>query len=355
MSASGHRPEPVQHVVQRGPGVVAVEEREPLPVRGGDVRVAIAYGGICGSDLHVIDHPDQYAITPEQLQQEFRVLGHESSGVVVETGHKVSRWSIGDRVALLPRLPCGQCRNCHLGRPQQCLDRRRPCRGSWAQFVTVGGDFLRPVPDDLPLAAAALAEPTACVLRAIDLARIRSGSRALIIGAGPMGLLLVQLALRSGVTDVLVSEPHAVRRQLAEAAGAQTVDPTAVDLHQAVAEHTAGLGADVTFEAAGLTSTVEQSIDLTAVGGTVVIVGVTSPSARATFRPHDVFRKELTITAAWGCETTFQRGLQWLRRVDTGTIITDSYPLAQVSDALSAARNGSSGKVLLRPLGDALD
>jgi len=203
------------------------------------------------------------------------------------------------------------------------------------------------IPFGLALDMAALSEPTACVLRAIDRASIRPGSSALIVGAGPMGLLLSCLLPRCGVSTVLVSEPSLERRRLAESFGAVVFDPRDSDLSSWVRSQTGGNGVDYVFEAVGSASALEDAIDATDVGGTVVVVGVANPTARAQVSPHAIFAKELTIVGAWGVETTFTRAMGLLVKLDPRELITDRFSLGDVDAAIGLARRGAAGKVLL--------
>ncbi len=340
----------MSHMVRRavivGAGRVEVKSAPRVPLDATEVRVAIAYAGICGSDLHVIDDPDKFGAPVPSGEV---VPGHEQSGVVSEIGHAVTRLEVGQHVCVLPRTPCGQCRMCRLGNMTRCLAMLRPRTGGWAGEMVVDERLVIEVPEQLPLELAAMAEPMACVLRAVDRARITAGSTALVIGAGPMGLLLSRVLPHCGITKVLVSEPDPQRRQLAAAAGALTVDPTADDVVGWVRDNTDGHGVSYAFEAVGAAKTFEQAVECCDVGATVVVVGVAAPAERASLSPHTVFAKELTIVGAWGVETTFPRALEWLLRLRPTDVITAVFPLAQANAAVQRARSGSDGKVLIAP------
>ena len=328
------------------PGKVVVIDTPLRGLTAGETRVEIAYSGICGSDLHNIDNQSN-----DQLKALGRRVtpGHEQSGVVVEVADGVSDFAVGTRVCVLPRVPCGKCDLCRRGKIGNCRNMRRPDSGSWAETMSVDQAFLVRLPETLSLREAALAEPTACVLRAIDRAAIEPGASALIIGSGPMGLILAQLLPLCGIKKVLVSEPHPERRRLAAATGARVFDPSEGDLVDWVRGETGSLGVDVAFEAAGFAFTVEQAIQSAAVGGTVVVLGVASPSAISGISPHLIFDRELTIRGAWGVETTFTRAVTLLDRLDLENIITHVFGLEEAADAVSISRDGSSGKVLIQP------
>ncbi|GAB3141869.1 zinc-dependent alcohol dehydrogenase [Marisediminicola antarctica] len=327
-------------------GGIAVREYRPAALGPLDVRVAIAFAGICGSDLHLIDSPDTHRSVLEGAEV---VPGHEQSGVIVEIGDGVTGLSVDHEVCVLPRTPCGRCRMCRVGSSTRCTSFLRPVGGGWSTEMVVDQRLVERIPSGLALDMAALSEPTACVLRAIDRAGIRPGSTALIVGAGPMGLLLSCLLPRCGVATVLVSEPSPERRRLAESFGAVVFDPRGSDLAAWVRSETRGRGVDYAFEAVGSASALEDAIDATDVGGTVIVVGVANPAARAQVSPHAIFAKELTIVGAWGVETTFTRAMGLLSTLNPRDLITDRFGLDDVEAAIGLARRGAAGKVLLAP------
>jgi len=313
-----------------------------------DVRVRVAYSGICGSDLHAMRAPEDFGVAEQDLAISPGTPGHEFSGVVDAVGDAVTEVQPGDRVACLPRIPCGACGACRLGDVVRCSRKIRAPRGGWAQVVVRDKRFLRSLVPGLSLRAAALAEPTACCLRGLDLARARSVSTALVIGGGPMGLITAALALRNGFNDVVLSEPQPYRRALAERLGATAVDPGEGPVAELAADVLGG-APEVVFEAVGHPSTVEDAVDAVAVGGTVVVLGVAGRDDVARIRPWVLFDKEMAIVGAWGVEDTFERAMRWLRSADIDVLASHDFALEDISTALDVARSGLSSKVLLRP------
>ncbi|MGN6189937.1 MAG: zinc-dependent alcohol dehydrogenase [Conexibacter sp.] len=333
-----------RRVLVRSAGDVSVGEAEPLPLRADDVRIAIAYAGICGSDLHLIHAADAYGpLAPEQAGR----FGHEYSGVVQEVGSEVGTVAVGDRVTCAPRWPCLHCAMCRRGDTTRCLDLRRPERGAWAEQIVVPERIVFRLPEDVELRTAALCEPLACALRGVDRVTTPSGHVALVIGGGPIGLLTAALAARTGAREVLLSEPHPTRRALARRLGAHGLDPRDGDLAAAVAERTDGLGPDVVYESVGRAETVAEGIELAAPGGTVVVLGVAPPEAVAAVRPWRLFERELAVVAAWGLETTFRRALDWLSVLDLEPLVTHVLPLEEAGQAIDVAASGDCGKVML--------
>jgi threonine dehydrogenase-like Zn-dependent dehydrogenase len=334
-----------REVVSLG-GSVVVRRRRELPLRPGELRIEVAYVGICGSEVHFFrPRPGE----PEPVDG--AVLGHEYSGRVVEVGEGVDEAWLGRPVVGLPRVPCHVCRSCRRGRPVDCLNFLRPENGAWADTIALDERLALPLPDGAPLRQAALLEPLACSLRALEHARPFPGHSAFVIGGGPIGLLLAALSLRNGARVVILSEPVESRRALAARLGAFVVDPGTSDPVRAVHEITGGDGADIVYEAVGLAPTVEQALAACGLGGTAVIAGVASPSAVAAVSPWEVFSRELTLVGAWGIETTLLHALGYLPLPELDLIATHEFALDAAAEALAAAFAGDGGKILLRGRG----
>jgi 2-desacetyl-2-hydroxyethyl bacteriochlorophyllide A dehydrogenase len=328
-----------------GPRDLRLVERPPDPVGFGQARIEVSYTGICGTDLHI--YGGMIFGAGMTLPRPF---GHEYAGRVVEVGEDVTGLRLGDRVTAMPSAPCRRCLLCRTGRESVCRNRFRALSGSWSPSLVAPVELIWKLPDDVPDRLAAMTEPLACAVRAVDRARLRPADRVCIVGGGPIGLLIMKIARSSGARLIVVSEPSAYRRGLAGRLGADVVvDPRAEDLVATVRGLTDGLGADVVFEAVGLPATIEAAIGVAAPGGTVAIVGVTDIDARATFQPQEVFFKELTIVGSREFTHGADRSLRWLSRLDLEPLITHTFPLAEVNAAIDLALSGQAGKILLEP------
>ena len=206
--------------VYRGRRTIAVETL-PVPTPGArDVLIEVSHCGICGTDLHFV---------MDGWGRPGSVHGHEYSGVIVATGPEVEEWRAGDRVVGGPGRGCGVCPACRAGSEQLCDGRpgfgAEPFQGAFARFKALRSDSLFRVPDHLDLRTAALAEPVAVALRGVRRSGLRAGQRALVTGAGPIGLITVAVLKAVGVDDVTVSEPGPTRRDRAARMGAATLTP----------------------------------------------------------------------------------------------------------------------------------
>lgn len=328
-----------------GPRDIRLIEQEPDSLGPHEVRIDVACSGICGTELHLYSGMVFGAPLTRPV-----ALGHEYAGRVTEIGSAVTTLAVGDRVTSIPGGPCYGCLLCRTGRPSMCPNRVSGRRGSWAPELVVPAQIVWRLPEAVSDRLGALTEPLACAVRAVDRAELRNGDRVCIIGAGPIGLLVQAVARAAGAQTMIVSEPSAYRRAMAERLGAdRLIDPHQTDLVATVRDLTDGLGADVVFEVVGAPTTVEQAIAAAAPGGTVVVVGVADRDAVARFSPQEIFFKELTIRGTKGVTYGIDRALRWLSVLDLDPIITHTFPLAEAGEAVELSLRGQAGKVLLEP------
>ncbi|MEM8706148.1 MAG: alcohol dehydrogenase catalytic domain-containing protein, partial [Actinomycetota bacterium] len=266
-----------------------VDDVEIGAPRADEVLVRVLHSGICHSDLTVIDNAHGLPV----------VLGHEAAGEIAAVGDGVRDLHVGDKVILAPLAPCGHCGACERQAGTECLEalafvnHLRPDGtspfsrggelvhrglgvGGFAEYTIVPASGAARVPDDTPLDIACV---IGCAVQTgvgavLNTAAVRPGSSVVVLGAGGVGQAVVQGARIAGAEHIIVSEPVAERRATARAMGATAViDPTVDDLRAAVMDLTGGAGADYAFEAAGSGALVQVGIELTGVGGTVVVVG----------------------------------------------------------------------------------
>ncbi|WP_120005753.1 2,3-butanediol dehydrogenase [Nesterenkonia muleiensis] len=253
---------------------------EPSP-GAGEVKIKVSRNGICGTDLHeyfdgpiFIPSKGQHPLTGRSMPL---VLGHEFSGTVVELGSGVTAVQEGDRVAIEPIYRCGHCRPCTTGNYNLCNDigfHGLMADGAMAEYTVVPQSQLHPLPDSVPLEMGALVEPMAVAYHAATLSGITDQGSAVIYGAGPIGIGL-WFALRGmGLTEIDVVEPSAARRASIEALGARTLDPTAVNVPEVIAEQTSGRGADAAFDAAGVAPAIESALESLGERRTLVSVAI---------------------------------------------------------------------------------
>ena len=247
---------------------LVVEER-PVPQPGPhDVLLRVSHCGVCGSDLHIVmegwGRPDS-------------IGGHEYSGRIAALGSAVTSWELGASVVGGPAAGCGRCEYCTTHRPSLCASHGTPgvseFQGAFAEYVRVHESQLRRVPAGLSLREAALAEPLAVALHGVTLSQIVPGRRALVTGAGPIGMLTLAALRAKGIDDVTVSEPSAARRAAAVRVGAtQVVTPDELPRPRMPFEFVEP-GFDAVFECSGNPAAVESALRQLKRGGTLMLVG----------------------------------------------------------------------------------
>lgn len=236
----------------------------------GEVRIEVAYCGVCGTDLHIyMGHMDGRIDMPQ-------VIGHEMSGKIVELGPEVVGWSLGEPVVVRPLDACGRCAACKSGHGHVCqrlnfigIDIPGAFQGSW----TVPAFTLHRLPDDMPMDLAALVEPMAVACHDVRLGEVVPGEKAVVIGGGPIGLLNALVARDAGV-EVRIAEINEYRLEMARSLGLETVNPLQEDLVAHVEAWTEGGGADVVFEVSGSQPGAEVMTKLAKVRGRIVVVAI---------------------------------------------------------------------------------
>jgi len=329
------------------PGVCEILERETPNASEGHVLIRVEACGLCGTDLHIFrgQFPASFPLT----------AGHEFAGVVEEAGPGVGSLRPGDRVVVDPNIQCGVCRACQRGLVHLCRALSSygvSADGGFATHCVVLARQAYKIPRAMPFPVAALTEPVACCVHGIERAQIRPGDTVALIGAGLIGLVLLQLALLQGAAVTIVSEPSVEKRETAEKLGASlVVDPNAEDLVSAVMRATGGAGADVVIECVGGERTAQQAVELAGDGGRVLLFGVAPESARIAVKPYDVYRREITITGSFTNPFTHASALSLLAagRVRVEEIISHHLPLDRLPEAIETLEAGRARKIIIEP------
>lgn len=329
--------------VIEGPGKVTVREvPEPEPAPD-EVVIEVDSAGVCGTDLHLLrgELPYPYPITP----------GHEVVGTVVEVGRDVSSIEPGSRVTFDPNIPCGKCYFCRRMRFNHCLDWQGigiTREGGFAERVAVPGKVVYPV-GDMPFERAVFAEPLACVVYGVLRAAPKPGDRVLLFGAGPIGLLLLQVLKVAGATSVTVVEVREERLRLAEELGAER---TVRAGHEEALKEEAPFGYDIVVDATGVPEVVSKCADFVTPGGKVLLFGVCPEGATVRLSPFQIYRRDITILGSFALNYTMDRALELLSSgsVRVEPLISHRFPLERFPEALELVGSDEpSLKVLVRP------
>ncbi|MFS0733911.1 alcohol dehydrogenase catalytic domain-containing protein [Microbacterium sp. 1P10UB] len=337
----------LHYVSARTVNPVDVEPQDPEP---GQVQVRVAYAGLCGTDLHIF-HGDMDARVQHPL-----IFGHEMSGVVTALGVGVDGWAEGDRVTVMPLAWDGTCPACLAGNEHICQNLDFigiDSPGALQELWNVPADTLVRLPKDLPLREGALVEPVAVAVHDVRRSELSAGDKAVVIGGGPIGVLIASVARHVGA-EVVVIEPDAGRRASIDELGFPTLDPTAVDQTAAVEDWTQGAGADVVFEVSGAAAAVRGMTALAKVRGTIVVVAIHSQPREIDLQR--VFWRELRLLGARVYQRQdFETAVDLLaggRAIPTDALITDVVPLERTGDAFTTLEAGQALKLLVAVGGD---
>ncbi|PZA06119.1 MULTISPECIES: zinc-dependent alcohol dehydrogenase family protein [unclassified Meiothermus] len=329
------------------PRTLELQDLPPPKAGAGQVRIRVGATGVCGTDLHLFDghFHAQLPLVP----------GHEIAGVIDQVGPGVRDLEEGQLVALDPVIACGQCWACRRGQRQHCLHFQAlgvTRAGGFAQYVVAPAGNAYAV-KNLSAAEAAFAEPLGCVVWGLLRLRPEPGSNALVFGAGPIGLLLMQALLAAGVAAVTVVDPVPERLALARSLGAWRTVQSGPKLSEELRDLEPH-GFDVVAEATGVPSVVEAMPQYAAVGGKILIFGVAPEEATVRISPYDLFQRDLSVLGSFSLNGTVPQALAWLEtgRVQVKPLISHQLSLEQLGLALEYKEHpGMEGalKVLIVP------
>jgi len=322
----------------------------PEPEMGSrQVKVKIAYCGVCGSELHMFDPEFASRRPPMPRRPGPMIMGHEASGTIVDIGKDVKAdLKVGQKVGMNFRGYCGNCYYCQNRMEHYCINAVHNT-GSYAEYAVYNDGALYPLPEGISLEVGALLEPVSVAVHTIDLANIRPGGTVGILGAGPIGLLIQEVAQVSGAAKVLVSEPVASRREMAKKLGATVVvDPINEDLEAATKEMTNGRGFDTVIDASGKLAVAKQAVFLADNCGTIVWAAMYPNGAEVGVQPHYMYQKELTIRSVFVSPYSFDRALNLLSVLELEPLIS-VMPIEKIMDAFQQLLKGEGIKVLIKP------
>lgn len=322
--------------VMTGIGQMAFEEREIPKPMANEVLVQLEYVGICGSDLH---YYETGAIGDYVVEPPF-VLGHEPGGIVVEVGENVTHLKVGDKVALEPGKTCGHCRFCKEGKYNLCPDviffATPPVDGVFQEYVAHEADLCFKVPDSMTTLEAALIEPLSVGFHAAVQGDAHLGQKAVVMGAGCIGLVSMMALLARGVSEVCVVDIMEKRLDKALELGAtKVINGAKEDVEEAISKWTDGKGADLVIETAGTEITTRQAIRVARKGSNIVLVGY-SKTGEMTLPMSLVLDKELTFKTVFRYRHIYPLAIEAVAsgKVNLKGIVTDIFPLDEVQKAM---------------------
>ncbi len=324
------------------------------PVCGeAEILLRMKAAALCGTDKRIFTGAKTKGVRPDS------VVGHEFCGIIEEVGSRVKGYAPGEKVAVANVIPCGHCSACLSGRENACLQRKAigyEFNGGFEEYILIpqicieSGNVVK-LPEHVSFAAGALIEPLACCIRGLRNTGTTFGDTVLIVGAGPIGLMHLQLSLAAGAKRVIVSEPDASKRALASKLGAcRAVDPASEDLTKAVLEETAGEGADRAVMAIGVNALVDEVFRLTKRGGTVCLFAGFPKGKMSEFDPSVIHYNEICVTGS-----TAYRRTDYLQaadmviegKIDLDALVSHRFCLEDFRQALDVHMAGTGLKIVI--------
>jgi L-iditol 2-dehydrogenase len=335
-------PPTMRAAVLKRQGEMAMETLPVPHLEPDQVLVQVAAVGVCGSDVHYYEH----GRIGDYVVDHPLILGHELSGRIAAVGTAVDPDRIGQRVAVEPQRPCRKCKQCKAGRYNLCPDielyATPPIDGAFAEYVTIQGDFAYDIPDSVSDEAAALIEPLSVGLWACERAGIRPGSRVLIAGAGPIGIIAAQAAKAFGATEIHISD-------VAEDRLAFALKHGATHALNAKTDSVEGLDVDAFIDASGAPQAVRAGIKAVGPAGRVILVGLGADDVELPV--SYIQNREIWLSGVFRYTNTWPLAIQLIAdgKVDLDVLVTGKFTLAESEEALKAGKQPGQLKAVVYP------
>lgn len=332
-------------VVFEKEGVYGIREI-PVPriEKPDQILVKVEACSICGTDVHITATPPNYIATPNT------VLGHEFCGRVVEIGSSVQNLAVGDRVVANPNNYCGTCEYCRKNLPNLCghiealgID----YDGAFAEYCVINCKVAHKISEDVPAAVAACVEPLACAVNGLNKVNVRPGDSVVVIGAGPIGMIIAMLLEASGASDIYLLETAPYRLDFAKKLNPKwkVINPIVEKADDIILQDTS-IGADFVFDVTG--SQAISAISKVRKGGTVVLFGV-NWKAKAELVQAQITTKEISVLGTWLANATFEDAVRIVEKkaIDMEKLVTDIIPLDDFDKGLAKLARGEAVKVVV--------
>jgi L-iditol 2-dehydrogenase len=336
-----------------GPNELKLEEVNKPEIDQYEVLVRVKASAVCGTDVRIYEGKKTKGVrTPS-------IIGHELVGTIEAVGAEVKDFFVGDRVGVMPVIPCGKCYYCLNGRENVCANRTAigyEYDGGFAEYVRIprtalnAGNLVK-IPDHISFEQAVVTEPLACCLNGQRKANVKMGDVVVVIGGGPIGLMHVQLAKITGAKSVILSEPIDHRREKGLIAGANyAIDPTKESLEDLVLSQTDGLGADVVIMAIGVPFLVNSSANLLKKGGTLNLFAGFTKGVLSEIDPNVIHYNEININGTSALtRADYHKSLSLIAsgQINTEVITTTGYSLEDIEQAIADVKNGNGMKTII--------
>ena len=316
---------------------IEIEEIDIPEIENGEVLIKVAYAGICGSDITILNGKHITARPPV-------ILGHEFSGIIEES--RSPHFKKGDRVVVEPLIPCGFCKPCREGDYHVCVDLKLLGiheNGAFAEYVKADANKTYKIPDNIQLLDAALIEPFSVGLHSIDLSHMKIGETVLVAGAGPIGAITGLLALYHGARKVIISDISDFRLNLIKNSGMISFNPTKDgSLSKYIKDHVDNNGIDIAFECAGTADSVKACLDSLGIKGKLIQIGVPKELIETDYR-NMVYKEQKVTGVRVYSIGVFMRSIKFIsdRNLILKNFVTDIFDLDNITEAFKCANDKS--------------
>jgi (R,R)-butanediol dehydrogenase / meso-butanediol dehydrogenase / diacetyl reductase len=325
---------------------VMVGELDKPTLKQGEALIRVSYAGICGTDMMIYSGKHPRAKAP-------LAMGHEFSGVIEELNGE-STFSVGDRVVIEPTLSCGTCEACKSGQSHVCKTLKLigiDMHGGFAEYAAVPLHRLHVIPEGLSDAHAALAEPVAVAVHTVRRSNLKVGDTVVILGAGPIGLLIGLMVKQAGANQIIVSDISPYRLEKARELGFTALDAKVVDVTEEVLSLTNGIGADIVFEVAGTQITAKQMVEVSKIQGQIMVVSVYKQAPAVNLAGMHFKEISMATTRCYS-GSDFKTAIQLMAsgKIDVSPFISHELPLEQIAEGFKLMENPDvSLKILFQP------
>jgi 2-desacetyl-2-hydroxyethyl bacteriochlorophyllide A dehydrogenase len=333
----------MQALLFNGPHDIEVGELSLPKLRPDELLIHVDGCGVCGTDFHIFN--GEAPANPPVI------LGHEYSGTIIDSGSNFDKLKIDDKIAVNPNIHCGYCYWCRAGKINLCENLKAlgvTINGGMSQYSIVPVTQAHLLPKNFPVSKSVFAEPVSCCIHGINQADIIPGEQVVIIGAGTIGLIMLQLAQLRGASKIIVLDPLKAKRTMAEKLNADfALDSSEINIEEKVNEITSG-GADIIIECVGNQPAAESALKFVRKGGKIVIFGLANNSAALNVYLQSFFHNELTLISSVLNPNTFQASVDLIVNNKLNVEIFNPYPVLLEQEKIKSLFNGLLDETVIK-------
>lgn len=334
--------------IYNGPGLISVEDIEKPKYKDNEYLVRVIYSGLCGTDVKTYKQGHRFFTPP-------CILGHEFSGIIEAAGKDMDKGMINKKITCAPYVSCNSCNQCDKGLYELCINKDGISSGTFAQYITIPAETVRKgmvvLNDHTEMKEISLSEPLACVLNSVNKMEFHAGDDVLIMGAGPMGLIHVEVLRKFGANRIFVSEYNEGRLKIAESLGAIPINPGKQSVKDTILKETNGKGVEEIVVAIGIPKAVEEACEYAADGTVVNIFGGLANGSKITIDPNILHYHEVKLTGSFGFSPiNFKTAARLIEtgRISLKNIITHEFEIDDIETAFKKSISQEVVKAVIK-------